>query len=44
MNLPHDEITNDEYIARWNYLTMNLPHDEITADEFTYYRKLINNV
>ena len=42
MNLPHDEITHDEYRIyctmklplTMKLPTMNLPHDEITHDEF----------
>ena len=33
MNLPHDEITNDKFTARWNYRMTKFPHDEITHDE-----------
>ena len=46
ITLPHDEITEDEFTARWIYHTMklptmkkpkiNLPHDEITVNEITY--------
>ena len=35
ITLPHDEITEDEFTARWIYHTMKLPHDEITHDEKT---------
>ena len=40
MKLPHDEITDDEFAARWNYHTMKLPkinlqHGEITGDYIT---------